>query len=62
MKKPVGALVDIIWMLKMSSFGLYEIIPGFIAGLVAAVIFTFFSNAKTKELAELYDKAVAYKE
>lgn len=58
----VGAVVDIVWMLKMSSFGLYEIIPGFIAGLVAAVIFTFFSSAKKAELAELYDKAVAYKE
>ena len=34
----VGALVDILWLAFLSGTGIYEIIPGFFVGLVAAVV------------------------
>ena len=34
----VGAVVDVGWLLLLSSTGIYEIIPGFAASLLAAVI------------------------
>ncbi|MGZ7236531.1 sodium:solute symporter family transporter, partial [Streptococcus pyogenes] len=33
----VGAVVDIAWLAWLSFTGIYEIIPGFILGLIAAV-------------------------
>ena len=55
----VGALVDICWFTYMSHTGLYEIIPGFFAGLIAAVIVSLISPAPSKEVENLFDKAVA---
>lgn len=42
--------------------GLYEIIPGFIASLIAAVVVTLITKAPTKEVEELYEKAANYKD
>lgn len=55
----VGAVVDICWFNYMSHTGVYEIIPGFFAGLIAAVIVSLISPAPSKEVTELFDKAVA---
>ena len=35
-----GAAVDIAWLAFLSDTGLYEIIPGFAAGLIVAVVGT----------------------
>ena len=41
----VGAVVDIGWYLTMAaSTGIYEIIPGFFASLVAGVIVSLLSS------------------
>lgn len=56
----VGAVVDIAWLSFLSSTGIYEILPGFIASLVAAVVVTLLTKKPTKEVEELFDKAVAY--
>ena len=32
----VGALVDVLWLVFLKGTGVYEIIPGFFAGLLAA--------------------------
>ena len=58
----VGAVVDIAWFTYLPHLGIYEIIPGFFASLVAAVIATLCSPAPSKEVEELFDKAVNYQD
>ena len=55
----VGAVVDIAWLTHMSETGIYEIIPGFVAGLIVAVLVSLFSPKPSKEVEELFDKALA---
>ena len=57
----VGAVVDIGWTMAAST-GIYEIIPGFFASLVAGVIVSLLSGGPSKEVAALYDKANNYVE
>jgi len=57
-----GAVVDILWLVFLASTGVYEIIPGAICGLIAAVIVTLLSKAPSKEVGELFDKAVNFAE
>ena len=47
---------------KSVELGVYEIIPGFFAGLIAAVIAASVGKAPSKEVEELYDSAVAMKD
>jgi len=58
----VGAVVDIGWFAFLTSTGIYEIIPGFIASTVAAVVVTLLTEAPGKDVEELFDKAVAYED
>ena len=58
----VGAVVDICWLMFLSSTGIYEILPGFVAGLVAAVAVSLATKAPTAEVEELFDKAIAYED
>ena len=55
----VGAVVDIGWLAFLSSTGIYEIIPGTIIGLVAAVVVSLLGKAPSKEVEELFDTAVS---
>ena len=52
-----GAIVDIGWIILMKDFGLYEIIPGFFASLIAAVVVTLCTKAPSKEVEDLFDSA-----
>ena len=52
----VGAVVDIAW-LAFIGLGLYEIIPGFFAGLIAAVVVTLIDKEPAAEVQELFDRA-----
>ena len=52
-----GAAVDILWLAFLGSFGLYEIIPGFIAGFLAAVIVSLIGSEPSAEVQELFEKA-----
>ena len=58
----VGAVVDICWLAFLGSTGIYEIIPGAIAGLLAAILVSKLTKAPGKEVEELFDKAVAYED
>ncbi len=58
----VGAIVDIGWLAFLSTTGIYEILPGFVAGTLAAVIVTLLTEKPSKEVEELFDAAVAYDE
>jgi len=55
-----GAVVDICW-LAFIGLGIYEIIPGFFAGLIAAVIATLMDKEPDDEVKALYDLAVSDK-
>ena len=55
-----GAGVDILWLVCLSSTGIYEIIPGFAAGLIVAVVVSLISPEPSKEVKDLYDRAVRY--
>ena len=52
-----GAAVDLIWYNLLSATGVYEIVPGFFAGLVCAVIATLATKAPTAEVEAIFDKA-----
>ena len=58
----VGAAVDIGWLVFLSSTGIYEILPGFIAGLIAAAAVSALTGAPGRDVQALFDKAAAYKE
>ncbi len=54
----VGFLVDALWYAFLSKpTGLYEIIPGFICGLIASVVVTLMDKEPTGEIVEMFDKA-----
>ena len=57
-----GAVVDVLWLLCLSSTGIYEIIPGTIAGLIAAIIVSRCTKAPSEEVEKLFDKAISYTE
>ena len=57
-----GAAVDIIWLAALSSTGIYEIIPGAIAGLIVTILVSNATKAPSKEVEQLFDDAVAYKD
>ena len=59
-----GALVDMLWLwlpvagsTLTASTGIYEIIPGFIIGAIAAVAVTLLDKKPSKEVEEIYAKA-----
>jgi len=58
----VGAAVDILWLAFLSSIGIYEIIPGFLCGLIAAVVVAKMDREPSKEVQKLFDLAVSSKE
>ena len=54
-----GAVVDIAWYLFLSaSTGIYEILPGFIAGAVFAVAVSLIDKAPSAEVNDIFDRAV----
>ncbi|MBR0425033.1 MAG: sodium/proline symporter [Clostridia bacterium] len=57
-----GAAVDLLWLLFCSGTGIYEIIPGFLAGTIAAVLVTLLSKKPSEEIEALFDRAVAYED
>ena len=61
-----GAVADIAWLICCTSTistpvitdtGIYEIVPGFIFGLIVAVIATLVTKAPGKEVEAIYAKA-----
>ncbi|MBQ3068902.1 MAG: sodium:proline symporter, partial [Clostridia bacterium] len=66
----VGALVDILWLTLLNDgfglmqlenpVGIYEILPGFVCGMAAAVITTLCTKKPSAEVEKLFDDAVNY--
>ncbi len=54
----VGAVVDIAWLIALKPVtGIYEIVPGFILSLIAAVIVSLCGKGPGKEVEDLFDRA-----
>ena len=54
-----GAAADILWLIFLGSTGIYEIVPGFLAGLIACVVVSGLGG-KNDKVGALFDKCVAY--
>lgn len=57
-----GAVVDIGWLALLSDIGVYELFPGFVAGLLAAVVVTLCTKEPSKEVQQLFENAVKYED
>lgn len=65
----VGAVVDIAWLLLLTdtiikqpviaATGIYEILPGFVAGAIAAIIATLATKAPSAEVEGIFASATA---
>lgn len=54
----VGFIVDALWYAFLSgSTGIYEIVPGFICGLIAALVVSLLSKKPSDEVIELFEKS-----
>ena len=51
-----GATVDIGWLVLLKDLGIYEIIPGFFCGLLAAVVVSLCTKAPSAEVTALFDR------
>ena len=57
-----GALTDVLWLIFLSGkTGVYEILPGFVVGLILSVVVSLIDKAPAKEVTDIYDKAVSMK-
>ncbi len=54
-----GALTDVLWFAFLADTGIYELIPGFIVSMIAAVVVTLIDKAPAKEVTDIFDKATA---
>lgn len=54
-----GAAVDILWLIFLKDTGIYEIIPGFFASLVVAIIVALVTKAPSDEVTAIFDKAAS---
>ncbi len=52
-----GAAVDIFWLIFCASTGVYEIIPGFIAGAIVGIVVTKATKEPSKAVTDIYDAA-----
>ena len=54
----VGFVVDFLWFKFLAgSTGIYEIIPGFLCGLIAAAVVSLASKAPSKDVEDLFELA-----
>ncbi|MBE5802249.1 MAG: sodium/proline symporter PutP [Clostridiales bacterium] len=54
-----GAAVDILWLVFLKGTGLYEIIPGFIAGLIVSVVVSLLTAAPADDVTAIFDQVAA---
>ena len=55
-----GAVVDVVWLIWLSGpTGLYELVPGFIISMIAAVVVTLLDKKPSEEVTAIFDAATA---
>ena len=52
-----GAIVDILWLVFLADLGIYEILPGFVASLIVAIVVTLVTKKPSQEVEALYEAA-----
>ena len=52
-----GAIVDIVWLMYLSSTGIYEIIPGFIVCAIVAVVVSLLDKKPSAEVEAIFARA-----
>lgn len=54
-----GAVVDVVWLFSglAASTGIYELIPGFAAGLIASIVVALATKAPDGKTVEIYEAA-----
>ncbi len=53
-----GAVVDVVWLVFLTApTGVYELLPGFFAGLIAAVVATLLDKEPDEEVIKIYETA-----
>ena len=59
-----GAIVDVVWLAGgfSASTGIYELFPGFVAGLVCATVVTLIDKEPSDEVKALFDRALTEEE
>ena len=51
-------MTDILWYnLLSSTTGVYELFPGFVVGMLCAVVVTLLTKAPSAEVVAIFDKA-----
>ena len=58
----IGSVVDILWIIFLSYTGVYELFPGFVAGLAGAVAVSLMTEKPSEEVEKLFEKALNYKD
>ena len=54
----VGAVVDILWLIFLTApTGIYELIPGFAASMIAAIVVTLLDKHPSADVTAIYDEA-----
>lgn len=54
----IGAVVDVLWLVFLTvPTGIYELLPGFFAGLFAAVITSLIDKEPSEEVLKIYETA-----
>ncbi len=57
-----GVIADLLWLNFLSGpTGVYELVPGFIAGLICTVAATLIDKEPEKEITEMFDRAMSEK-
>ena len=55
-----GAVVDVVWLIFFTApTGVYELLPGFIVSMIAAIVVTLLDKAPEKEVTDIFDRAVS---
>ncbi|MBO4299625.1 MAG: sodium:proline symporter, partial [Clostridia bacterium] len=57
-----GAAVDILWLAFLGDFGLYEIIPGFVCGLLGALVVSLLDRQPKPEVTAMFDRVASGQE
>ncbi|MBO4433470.1 MAG: sodium/proline symporter, partial [Clostridia bacterium] len=52
-----GAVVDVCWLVWLGSTGIYELFPGFVAGLVACFVVSLIDKKPSDEVIALFERA-----
>ena len=55
-----GAVIDVLWLIFLTkSTGIYEILPGFVAGFIACVVVSLIDKAPGEEVIKIFETATA---